>query len=253
MAERKAISKKVRFEVFKRDSFKCQYCGKCAPEVVLEIDHIHPVSKGGKNDIMNYLTACRDCNSGKSNRTLADDSVMAKQRAQLEELNERREQLEQMLKWREGLRTLDDVALKAASEAWNAMVPGFFLNERGEAELRKLIVKHGLNIVLDCIPICERYLERDADGKLTAESVMTALNKLSGVIGIRTQPDWKRDLHYIRGIARNRFNYINERECIRLLEEAYQSGVDIESLRNATLNTRNWTDWHHEVSGMVWK
>lgn len=31
--KRKAISKRVRFEVFKRDSFKCQYCGKCAPDV----------------------------------------------------------------------------------------------------------------------------------------------------------------------------------------------------------------------------
>ena len=44
-AVRKAISKKLRFEVFKRDSFTCQYCGKSAPDVILHVDHILPVKK----------------------------------------------------------------------------------------------------------------------------------------------------------------------------------------------------------------
>lgn len=48
--KRVPISKALRFEVFKRDSFTCQYCGRSAPEVVLEVDHIVPVSKGGTND-----------------------------------------------------------------------------------------------------------------------------------------------------------------------------------------------------------
>ena len=63
---RVAISKRVRFEVFKRDSFSCQYCGSMPPKVPLEVDHIVPVSKGGKNDLANLITACFDCNRGKS-------------------------------------------------------------------------------------------------------------------------------------------------------------------------------------------
>ena len=47
MAERKTISKKIRFEVFKRDSFTCQYCGRMAPYIVLEVDHINAVANGG--------------------------------------------------------------------------------------------------------------------------------------------------------------------------------------------------------------
>jgi hypothetical protein len=62
-----AISKKLRFEVFKRDGFACQYCGKHPPDVTLEIDHVQPKSKEGKDDINNLLTACFDCNRGKSN------------------------------------------------------------------------------------------------------------------------------------------------------------------------------------------
>ena len=56
---------KTRFAVLKRDNFTCQYCGRKAPEVILEVDHIYPKSKGGKNEIDNYKTSCRDCNIGK--------------------------------------------------------------------------------------------------------------------------------------------------------------------------------------------
>ena len=51
-----AIGKKTRFEVFKRDKFTCQYCGQSAPDVLLEVDHIKPRSKGGPDDIVNYDT-----------------------------------------------------------------------------------------------------------------------------------------------------------------------------------------------------
>lgn len=64
---RKQSSKrlKLRFEIFKRDKFACQYCGRTAPSVVLEIDHVVPKSKGGLNCASNYKTACRECNNGK--------------------------------------------------------------------------------------------------------------------------------------------------------------------------------------------
>lgn len=64
------ISRKLRFEVFKRDGFGCQYCGKTPPEVTLEVDHITPKSREGRDDINNLLTACFDCNRGKSNISL---------------------------------------------------------------------------------------------------------------------------------------------------------------------------------------
>lgn len=63
-------SKRDRFEIFKRDNFKCKYCGRTPPEVVLELDHIKPKSKGGLDSIHNYITACFDCNRGKGNKSL---------------------------------------------------------------------------------------------------------------------------------------------------------------------------------------
>lgn len=64
---REPISKKLRFDVFKRDAFACQYCGaKPSETVLLEIDHIRPVSAGGTNEIDNLIAACYDCNRGKA-------------------------------------------------------------------------------------------------------------------------------------------------------------------------------------------
>lgn len=69
--KRKGLSKKIRFGVFKRDAFTCQYCGRHPPTVTLEIDHIIPVSKGGVSDDHNLITACFDCNRGKSGELLS--------------------------------------------------------------------------------------------------------------------------------------------------------------------------------------
>lgn len=65
---RDPISPKLRFEVFKRDKYVCQYCGACGPDVELEIDHVIPVSRGGTDDINNLKTACFKCNRGKGDR-----------------------------------------------------------------------------------------------------------------------------------------------------------------------------------------
>ena len=86
MYKRKSLSKKKRFEVFKRDSFKCQYCGRSAPDVILEVDHIVPVAEGGKNDMLNLVTSCRDCNRGKGKRLISDNSAVERQKKQLEEM-----------------------------------------------------------------------------------------------------------------------------------------------------------------------
>ena len=54
----------------KRDNFTCQYCGRKPPEVILEIDHIIPVSKKGSIESENLITACRDCNRAKKDRSV---------------------------------------------------------------------------------------------------------------------------------------------------------------------------------------
>lgn len=86
-----AVSKRTRFEVFKRDAFACQYCGRMPPAVMLQVDHINPQSAGGCDEIDNLLTACADCNLGKSNVPL--DCLPSSLSEKVEVLEEKREQL----------------------------------------------------------------------------------------------------------------------------------------------------------------
>lgn len=59
-----AVTKRVRFEVLKRDNFTCRYCHKNTNE--LEVDHVVPVALGGEDIPENLVAACKDCNRGKS-------------------------------------------------------------------------------------------------------------------------------------------------------------------------------------------
>ena len=64
--KRKPIKPSLRFEILKRDDYRCQMCGATAKDgAKLEIDHITPVAKGGGNDADNLQVLCRDCNAGK--------------------------------------------------------------------------------------------------------------------------------------------------------------------------------------------
>ncbi|WP_082100087.1 HNH endonuclease [Anaeromyxobacter sp. PSR-1] len=55
----------LRFQVLRRDDFRCTYCGRKPPEVVLHIDHVEAFSSGGLTKLDNLRTACSDCNLGK--------------------------------------------------------------------------------------------------------------------------------------------------------------------------------------------
>jgi 5-methylcytosine-specific restriction endonuclease McrA len=96
-----SITKKDRFDVFKRDGFVCQYCGGTPPKVVLEIDHINPKSNGGENNKDNYITSCFDCNRGKGKTEL---SVLPQTLIRKTEIiEERKEQLRKYNKLIESL------------------------------------------------------------------------------------------------------------------------------------------------------
>jgi hypothetical protein len=60
-----------RENIYKRDNYKCVYCGFNNVKL-LTLDHVIPQSKGGKNSWNNLVTACRKCNSEKADLTLEE-------------------------------------------------------------------------------------------------------------------------------------------------------------------------------------
>jgi hypothetical protein len=61
-----ALSKRLRYEILRRDNHACRYCGGSAPDTRLTVDHVVPVALGGSDDATNLVTACFECNNGKS-------------------------------------------------------------------------------------------------------------------------------------------------------------------------------------------
>ena len=150
MAARKAISKKIRFEIFKRDSFKCQYCGKSAPDAILHIDHIIPVAEGGKKSYKANLITMYQLQSEARAQCPCDNSVVEKQKRQLEEINERREQLKLMCKWREELSKFEEEKLDYIDNRINELC-GYGLSEYGRSDMRKTLKKFNYSLILDSI------------------------------------------------------------------------------------------------------
>jgi 5-methylcytosine-specific restriction endonuclease McrA len=275
MAKRRTLSKRTRFEVFKRDRFRCQYCGKEAPAVVLvpreialdtgeehlhtdglHVDHVIPLAVGGDDDITNYVTACVNCNLGKGAIPLDDDAAVRKQRAQMEDVAARREQIEMMAQWQRDLAALDASAVDVATSLWASLVPGTTLAPAGKDIVAKALRRFGPEAVLEAMRIAvNTYGRRDADGTWDQEALDVVLDKLSGICFNRrkqeTLPELQQ-LYYIRGILKNRFpDRWEATEIIRLLERAVRAGMAVDTLAEHARSTASYWRWKNEIEADI--
>ena len=260
--KRQNISKKLRFEVYKRDSFTCQYCGRKAPDVILNVDHIVPVSKGGTNDILNLITSCFECNNGKSNIPLTNESALSKQRLQLEQLQERREQIEMMFEWKKSLEQLGDFTSELLVEYVESKIAPYTLNETGMRNISALLKKFEIDDIFDAIDQgVKSHLKYGFDGQLTKNSVETFLNKLGGIAAYRKMPLVEQKMHYIKGICRNRFGYWDDKRGLAILSKYIKALreygwtedrilKDLEGEASDLAKTaKNWTEWRGTMEG----
>lgn len=250
MSKRKLISKKTRFEIFKRDSFKCQYCGCSAPEVILHVDHIEPVSKGGDNSIVNLITSCDSCNLGKGDRRLSDDSAVKRQKEQLDELNKRREQLQMMMKWRKEIKLIDEQYIESFCSQYSELVPGWIINERGIITVKSLLRKYSYIELIVALEDAAKKLEFNDDISATQETASQVLTNVSKILAFKKLPETEQRIRYIRGIIRNRM-YCNESTCLSLLKDAVALGIGLETLSDIAKSARNWTEWLEIMEGII--
>ncbi len=158
--ERIPLTKKQRFNVFKRDAFACQYCGATPPSVVLEVDHIHPVSLGGKNSIDNLITACFDCNRGKSAGLLTSlpDSVVDKAALMQEKL----EQIKAFGRLIKSKRKHEDKQINEVQDAFNMHWEGFSFSPKFRESIRLFLNKLPSDVVINYMHLaCNRIQRRD--------------------------------------------------------------------------------------------
>lgn len=246
MIERVAVPRSTRFEVFKRDKFTCQYCGAKAPDVLLECDHIHPVAEGGTNEILNLVTACQSCNGGKGARRLDDSSVVQKQRAQIDLLEERRAQLEMLIDWRDQLDRPQLDHVDAIIRRIEQKTQGDYrVNESGRDSVRRWLKKYGIEEVLVAIDDAfDIYLKFNGD-LVDEDSWERAFGKIGWSIWTNRQMVEKpyiRRLLYIQGILRNRLRdprgkYLNA------LESMHVAGIPLDWLEDQAKLADSWKDF----------
>lgn len=152
------ITKKLRFEIFKRDSFTCSYCGSKPPAVTLEVDHINPKSKGGKNDINNLTTSCFDCNRGKTNVPLTN--IPKKLADNLEAIKEKEAQINEYNKYLKKIHRRENKDISEIDDIYNEQYPEYRLSESFKnGSIKKFLqclpkqeVIQSLNIAISRLP-----------------------------------------------------------------------------------------------------
>lgn len=230
---RVAISKKVRFEVFKRDLFSCKYCGAKSPDVVLEIDHVIPIVDGGDNNILNLVAACFNCNRGKGKRKISDTSLIDRQRKQLEDISEKREQMKMMLKWKEELSNLNEEQVDQIDLLLSKKHPKYGLSGSGRKKIFSLIKKHGLSIVYDATEeSIRKYYNSNID---EGDSFELCYGKIELIINYSKMPEDDKKIAYIGGICKNKFNLKNTWDIKPLLKE-YAKEYDLDELQRMIVN-----------------
>lgn len=241
--QRVAIPAKLRFEVFKRDKFTCQYCGEKAPEVILNCDHMEPVAKGGGNEVINLITSCKKCNGGKGATPLSDHAMLDKQHEMLAELEERRQQLDMMLRWRNELDDLnsDTVTTLAARISKR----GFEPNENGLRTIRRWLNRFTFDEILTAIDWSfDAYLVY-RNNTPTKDSWEKAFVKVPDTITMEREaaerPYLKR-LLYIQGIIRNRTRAKRYR-CIEYLEHLVLCGADLDDMERRAKRMKAFDDF----------
>ncbi|ELU1437119.1 MULTISPECIES: HNH endonuclease [Providencia] len=241
--KRIGLTKKIRFEVFKRDGFTCQYCGDSAPKVVLNVDHIIPVSAGGDNNMMNLITSCFDCNQGKRDRLISDDSLITKQLSQVKEVSDKREQLLMMLAWRDELIKFTEEQELIVIQKIEELIPGKAITDSGKKTVKKWLSKYTAE---EIITAADLSAEQKLDVEITAESASEFFSYIPRIASMRRNPPEYARLYYVRGILRNRV-HVNENVVMGLLKDWVDSGLEIDDLEELAKTVRSWTQFRETV------
>lgn len=166
-----SLSKKTRFEVFKRDDFTCQYCGRQAPSVILEIDHIVPLSKGGDlTNRNNLVTSCVDCNRGKRDIPLHVKDRIEARAEEAKDYAERQEQLKEYEKYLKQKERNKQKLLSRLNNYWADLCDKkYVLNETGLKSLWRFTQKLSTQEITEAMDISAKRIkgksEHDIEGR----------------------------------------------------------------------------------------
>lgn len=245
--KRVGISKKLRFEILRRDGSACRYCGRCAPEVRIEVDHIVPVALGGTNDLLNLVAACEDCNSGKGARRLDDSTMQRQQAAALHSLEESLRDQEEILRRYQLATTNSGNQISKLLDLWWKISGEALPDEYGRV-LKKWVDLYGFETVVKSM-------------HAAAGRPVMMVGRFAAVMSMDAKEPGTKQCYLIRGILRRRFTYddryfrnehgalvagrpIDERELLAFILCCMRGGAPLDDLTYIAKHAATFGEFH---------
>lgn len=166
--KRKGLSQRTRFEIFKRDGFKCLYCGSTPVQKVLRVDHVVPVKEGGGDGPENLVTSCFDCNAGKAAEPLDRKKFTAAIATEADK--EHAEQIREYLAVQREVAKSRDDARRVVADYWEERIGP--LSEKMFGRLERVVREWPYSDIIEAIEItASKFGDPDAEFKYrTAET-----------------------------------------------------------------------------------
>ncbi|GAS94389.1 HNH endonuclease domain protein [Mycolicibacterium canariasense] len=182
-----AITKRLRFEILRRDGYRCRYCGHTAAEAELRVDHVIPTALGGGDDPDNLVAACEPCNTGKA--AIAPDSPIVEDVAA------------DALRWAAAIRRAAELDRQRRSDDHDFV---FELLNSYDGAITEQFRRADGNY--DIAPDCGQSILKFRDAGLTRDDIVAA----AAAMRARNLPDGRR-WKYFCGVA---WQMIRERQTV---------------------------------------
>jgi hypothetical protein len=163
-------------------------------------------------------------------------------------INEKREQLRMINQWREELLTLDEEQVSFIRQQFLVRTGSLF-NTTGELTIKKQLKKYGYQKVVEAIDLAiDKYWDKSAR---TSEDWEITFKRVGGILYLNTQPEEKKKMSYIKGIARNRFGYFNEFKAAMIIEQYFTFYSDYDWIEKFTKRAKNWSEWYYSLTDLI--
>lgn len=192
------------YEIFKRDEFTCQRCKKRVPSVVLFVGNKNSAKKKtcqGKDNLASY---CYEC-AGESSSDM---------------MEERRRQLDLLLRWRANKEWLAEDIKKVIVTYTNAKTAPTTIKKKGKHTIAQALKDNNIIDVLDAIDDAFiKSIKYDDDDNITEESLQLFFNNILRFLNYKKKTPIQQAIGYIRGICRNRYPEYDDSFCSGILNK----------------------------------
>lgn len=248
--------KRIKYEVFEKDSFKCQFCGTGAPVVTLQLIRIQDTQQNDEwLDTAFLSTSCKICEKKKSG---VDEKSLQNGYISIDELEERLQQLKMLINWRKGMLNIRKQQLTNLVSYWENKVPGFVTNNDQKKFAATYISKFSSDEIRSAMDMAvDKFIKYSDDGTLDKHSMLIAFAKIPEICLTKTElvnaheSDGLQQIH--DQLKQNIIGFFDSHRANQWLNYARSWEIQIEDLFKMAASVKSWTQFSVNIDKMVEK